>query len=130
MLFTKCILDKIEPSDGIRISVMSRHTLKDGKTRDSRLNCRYNEWIKGLAPPSKLVGDYYKRGLPWEEYEKRYLEFLRTSYTADNVQKLANRAMIKNITIMCIEETPEFCHRRILAEECKRYEPDLHVKHK
>jgi len=62
MLYTKCILSEREISDGIRISVMSRHTLNDGKTPDTRITKdKYDEWIKFLAPKSKLVRDYHKK---------------------------------------------------------------------
>ncbi len=37
MLYTKSILKEKVPSDGIRISVMSRHTLNDGITQDNRI---------------------------------------------------------------------------------------------
>lgn len=37
MLKSKCILSPIDDKDGIRISIMSRHTLQDGKTNDIRI---------------------------------------------------------------------------------------------
>ena len=130
MLFTKCILDKIKSSDGVRISVMSRHTLKDGVTPDKRLDGQYDHHLKELAPPSRVVGDYYNRGLPWGEYKEKYIEFLKNPKVQNYVKNLAYMSTKKDITILCIEEDSEFCHRRILAEECKKYEPDLHVEHK
>jgi len=36
-LSTGCILSPRQESDGTRISVMSRHTLNDGKTSDERI---------------------------------------------------------------------------------------------
>ena len=71
MLKTKCILEPKEISDGLRISVMNRHTLNDGVTPDLRIDSSsYDLWFPWLAPPNLLLGDYYKRGLPWEQYEK------------------------------------------------------------
>ena len=37
MLKSKCILSSKKPEDGTRISIMSRHTLNDGKTPDERI---------------------------------------------------------------------------------------------
>lgn len=64
MIYTKSILKPKEESDGIRISVMSRHTLNDGITSHPDINeSSYDEWLKILAPSDQLVGDYYKRSL-------------------------------------------------------------------
>src|SRR3989338_7725310 len=128
-LYTKCILKEKYENDGIRISVMSRHTLNDGVTPDLQINeKKYDEHFKILAPPDKLVGDYYKRGLSWSNFEKSYLNFLRSPEVKQYVVNLTERALLNDITLLCIEETPEKCHRRLLAEECQRYNPFLSVK--
>jgi len=126
MLKTKSILYDKEDTDGLRISVMSRHTLNDGITPHPEItDSSYNQWLQILAPPVKLIGDYYKRDLPWEQFEQKYLDYIRSSNVQTEVQKLAERSLDSVITLLCIEESPEFCHRRLLAEECKRYQPNL-----
>jgi uncharacterized protein YeaO (DUF488 family) len=74
------------------------------------------------------MGDYYKRGLCWEDFEKRYLEYLRTQRN-NELQVLAARATRHPITLLCIEETPQNCHRRLLAEECRKYQNSLEIIH-
>jgi uncharacterized protein YeaO (DUF488 family) len=126
MLKTKSILYDKEDTDGLRISVMSRHTLNDGVTPHPEItSSSYNQWLQILAPPAKLIGDYYKRGLPWEKFEQKYLDYIRSSNVQLEVQKLAEQSLDSVITLLCIEESPEFCHRRLLAEECKKYQPNL-----
>lgn len=126
MLKTKSILYDVEDTDGLRISVMSRHTLNDGKTPHPNItSSSYDEWLQSLAPPAKLIGDYYKKGLDWEQFEKRYLEHIRQPDIQVEVGKIAKASIDSVITLLCIEDSPELCHRRILAEECKRYETDL-----
>ena len=127
-LYSKCILAPISPEDGTRISVMSRHTLNDGKTPDPRItHDLFQEHLTIFAPPVKLIGAYYKRGLPWEEFEKQYRAYLQEPETQQHVAALAERALNTDITIMCIEETPEHCHRRLLAEHCKTLIPALEI---
>ncbi len=105
---------------------MSRHTLNDGFTPDSRIQKDfYDEWDHEFAPPLKLIGNYYKRNLPWEKFEERYLEHLKSIY--EKVAKLSENALSKDITLLCIEDLPEKCHRRLLAEECKRIKPELEI---
>ena len=131
MIRTKSIYKEREDSDGVRASVMSRHTLEDGFTPDPKITrSSYDVWLQGVSPPANLVGDYYRRGLPFDEYTKRYLEFLRTPDVAEEVKLLAKNGLELIITLLCVEESAEFCHRRILAEECKRYEPGLVIEHK
>ncbi len=119
MLRTKCILAPIEPSDGCRISIMSRHTLSDGITLDTRITpVHYDLHFPVLAPPPSLLGDYYKRGLAWDEFERRFIEYLHLSHVMCVLRELALRALDEEVTLLCIEETPEYCHRRIVAQEC------------
>lgn len=126
MLKTKYIIAKAENDDGKRISVMSRHTLNDGITTHPKITSKYFDiHMPELGPPLKLIGDYYKRGLSWERFESGYIQYIKRPDIAVKVQELARDAISSNITLLCIEDLPTHCHRRLLAEECKRYEPDL-----
>lgn len=127
-LFTPLEIDR----GRIRISVISRPTLDDGITPDERIKegLTHHEWIKDFAPPPKLIGSYKRREISWEEYEKKYLEFLRSSTMLEKVKALASRCMREKITLACVEEKADFCHRRLLAEELQRYEPELIIVHK
>jgi len=126
MLKTKSILAPKEELDGIRISIMSRHTLEDGITSHPNISLdSYERWLPNLGPPLKLIGDYYKRNLPWKEFEKRYLNHLQQTEIQLEVKNLARISLELEVTLLCIEDKPEHCHRRLLAEECKKYQPDL-----
>ncbi len=128
LLKTKSIHAPSSPKDGYRISIMSRHTLNDGITLDPSITAGiFDEWIKELAPPNILIGAYYKRGLPWNKFEKQYLEFLRRPETRPHIIRLIELAKTRDVTVLCIENTPEYCHRRLLAEECQRLEPKLQI---
>lgn len=83
----------------------------------------YNIHIPELAPPRKLLGDYYKRGLPWDEYEKQYLEYIRQPEKIELIKELMIKH--KNITFLCIEENDEHCHRRLLKSVCDEIEGTL-----
>ena len=129
MLFTKCILAKPSVCDGARISIMSRHTLCDGVTPDSRITS-FHFHASILAPSASLVGSYYKRGIGWAEFERRYLLELKEERRIFSVTTLSRLALVFPITLLCIERTAEQCHRRLLAEECQRYQLNLKVEHR
>lgn len=125
-LFTKCILHDSSIEDGIRISVMSRHTLSDGQTPDPRITS-FDIHAPILGPSPKLIGDYYKRGLSWAEFEARYTDEINLEPKKSLVRSLAELALLTDVTLLCVEETCEFCHRRLLADACREYCRQLQV---
>ncbi len=131
-LYTKSIFSQKDLSDGLRISVMSRHTLNDGKTLDTRIQegREYDLWIKEFAPPAQLVGKWYNKKICWEIFQKGYEDHLRKSEITQCVKKLARDALKQDITILCVEENAHSCHRSILADECKKYEKELEIVHR
>lgn len=107
---------------------MSRHTLADGVTPDPEITeDLYDEWWPELAPSLELLGDYYKRGLSWQEFQQRYLELLERDETVQFLHQLIERSRTENITLLCIEDGPEQCHRRLLAERCLHLQSALSV---
>lgn len=129
MLSTKSILAPKEISDGLRISVMSRHTLNDGVTSHPLIDSlSYDLWMPIFAPPARLLGDYYKRGLPWEQFEIQYIGYMQKPEVQIKVEELARLSLEMAITLLCIEDSPKNCHRRVLAEDCRRYQPKLALR--
>jgi len=129
MLKTKSILELKNESDGLRISIMSRHHWSSEIIKYTNINKinpqLYDLWWKELAPSENLVGDLYKRKLPWNQFEQRYLAEINKLPILEKVKDLAHRSLTETITLLCLEKSPKYCHRRILAEECKKYEPLL-----
>jgi uncharacterized protein YeaO (DUF488 family) len=128
MLRTKCIILPIEPDDGLRISIMSRHTLNDGVTPHPEItHSQYDEWWPALAPEPSLIGDYFKRGLSFDIFAERYLESLTKPDKREAVAMLIALAEHQSVTILCQETEPDHCHRRLLAEFCQKIAPNLLV---
>lgn len=106
---------------------MSRHTLNDGVTIDPRLNDSYHAWWKRLAPDGRTVGAYHRGEITWSVFESAYRERLITR--SNDLLALAELSVDADVILLCIEENPEYCHRRLLAEELKRAFPtSLHIE--
>jgi uncharacterized protein YeaO (DUF488 family) len=115
MLKSKCILADKSIDDGQRISIMSRHTLNDGKTPDERIWMdTFDMHLPDFWPQPKLVWKYYRNEIDFENYAKEYKESLNTKQAS--IKKIIEWALIENITVLCIEESSEFCHRKIFVE--------------
>ena len=87
----------------------------------------FDEWRVVLAPLPRLVGAYYRGDLSWEMFESQYLKFLRYPETEKRVIELANLALENTVTVMCVEPSPEMCHRRLLAEQAQLLVPGLQI---
>lgn len=125
MLKTKPIRATIEPSDGLRISVMSRHTLNDGVTEDPSIHrWMFDEHWPVLSPTD--VGRWHRGEMAWDVFVENYRLRLKTHEpAASKVHKLIELAQAGNVTILCTEEMPANCHRKVLAEYCAELCPAL-----
>lgn len=64
------------------------------------------------APTKDLLARYRAKELSWVDYEIDYLNLLDMRQVAQN---LPIETLHQNC-LLCSEHTPEFCHRRLLAE--------------
>jgi len=127
-LKTKAIKKSKSPDDGLRISIMSRHTLNDGITPDKEITVDlYDAWWKELAPPDKLIGSYYKRGLSWNDFAEEFNVYLQSASVSDLLAKLIDLAKAKNVTILCVEDKPDYCHRKLVAHRCAELDGSLEI---
>jgi uncharacterized protein YeaO (DUF488 family) len=107
---------------------MSRHTLNDGVTPDPEItDTSFDAWWPELAPPERLIGSYYKRGLPWDAFEREFVRHLRSPEVRMRLQHLIEISRHSDVTILCVEKSPERCHRRLIAEACQDIDPLLEI---
>lgn len=129
MLRTKCIWLPPTKSDGLRISVMSRHTRNEGVTSDECiLPYVYDLWLKNLAAPERLVVKYDRGEINFNQYSDMYVEYLRKDLNVAILEAIAHYALKKRVTFLCFESVPVMCRRTTLLYECWRYEPNLHCQ--
>lgn len=115
MLKSKCIYAPIYQDDGIRISIMSRHTLDDWKTPDTKITQDiFDVHLPIFAPLPKTIWKYLRWEIDFSEYAQAYKNELKLK--TPDIIKLVKRAIEENITVMCKEEFPEFCHRKVFVE--------------
>lgn len=131
VLQTDCILRvpmNPDPAFGVRVAVMSRLTLNDGVTHDKRLDGRWDQHHPELGPPPKLIGDYYRSPDPsWDDFALSYLDHLSGHVQRQAMEEVLFLLHTANVTMMCIQETPDKCHRRLLAEEMWKIMDGLRV---
>jgi uncharacterized protein (DUF488 family) len=66
-----------------------------------------------LAPTDDLLSAYRKNGMPWVEYERRFLDLMESRRVAD---RLSRDLFDRPAVLLCSEPTAAHCHRRLVAE--------------
>ena len=65
-----------------------------------------------LAPTKEILDDYRKRGGDWKTYEAQFLDLMRQRRIAESV----SRDIVADGCLLCSEDRPHRCHRRLVAE--------------
>ena len=68
--------------------------------------------ITDFAPSKELLDCWHKQEVTWEEYEKIYIRLLKER----NILRDYGVKSFDGSCFLCSEDTPEQCHRRLLAE--------------
>ena len=73
-----------------------------------------------LAPTQLMLDEYKKNNGDWSVYEARFTDLMAKRKIEDNVPK----DIISDGCLLCSEDTPHHCHRRIVAEYFRKHWPD------
>lgn len=68
--------------------------------------------MPALAPTKDMLDDYRKRRIDWPAYEARFLALMR----ARRIEETIRRDDLDGGCLLCSEDQPHRCHRRLVAE--------------
>jgi uncharacterized protein (DUF488 family) len=78
-----------------------------------------------LAPTQDILDAYKKQKGDWGLYERQFLELMR----ARRVEETVPRELLDGACLLCSEETPQHCHRRLVAEYLKKEWGEVEIEH-
>jgi uncharacterized protein (DUF488 family) len=81
--------------------------------------------VTSLAPTQSLLDEYKKRGNDWSKYEEQFLLLMRERRIETQLQK----HLLDGACLLCSEETPTNCHRRLVAEYLKEKWGNVEITH-
>jgi uncharacterized protein (DUF488 family) len=84
------------------------------------------EHIVELAPSAEIL-DAYKKDHDWAAYEREYSQLLAERDALAMGRQLLTR--YQRPCLLCAEDTPDHCHRRLLAEYLAERINDLEIVH-
>lgn len=73
-----------------------------------------------LAPTKQMLDEYKKNGGNWDVYEARFSDLMAVRQIEKNVPK----ELVDDSCLLCSEDKPHHCHRRIVAEYFKSHWPE------
>lgn len=77
-----------------------------------------------LAPTQEMLDAYKKDGGDWADYEKRFLALM----VERRIEQKVQRSALEGACLLCSEDKPQHCHRRLVVEYLKQKWGDLEVQ--
>ncbi|OYW75882.1 MAG: hypothetical protein B7Z37_11190 [Verrucomicrobia bacterium 12-59-8] len=78
-----------------------------------------------LAPTADILDAYKKHKGDWSIYEPAFLDLMKKR----EIEKRIDPATIKGGCLLCSEDKPHHCHRRLVVEYLKSKWDDLDIQH-
>jgi len=85
-------------------------------------------YLEIFAPPEELLINYKKKKITWKDYERIFNQELQKK--KKEIKKTIENINFDKACLLCSENKPDKCHRRLVAEFLKKeFFPDLEIKH-
>ena len=81
--------------------------------------------VPELAPTQDILDGYKKHKGDWEVYEKKFMELM----IKRAIENKLSRELFDNACLLCSEEKPHHCHRRLVAEYLKDKWGNVEIEH-
>ena len=78
-----------------------------------------------LAPTQEMLDTYKKQGGDWSDYEKRFLDLM----SARKIEDRLSREQLSDGCLLCSEDKPHQCHRRLVAEYLRDQWGEVTIQH-
>jgi uncharacterized protein (DUF488 family) len=82
-------------------------------------------YIPQLAPTKEILDEYRKTKNSWPVYEQRFNDLM----TIRKIEETVSRDVLNNGCLLCSEDTPDQCHRRLVAEYLKNKWGNVEIIH-
>jgi uncharacterized protein (DUF488 family) len=118
----KCLLD-VRLSNSSQLAGFAK---KDDLAFFMREICHANYvHLPQFAPTQDILDAFKKEKGDWETYEMAFNKLL----VSRRVEETVNKELLDGGCLLCSEDRPEKCHRRLTAEYLQKYFPDMRIVH-
>lgn len=81
--------------------------------------------LPSLAPTQEILDAYRKHKGGWAVYQRQFLDLIR----ARRIEEETSRELLDGGCLLCSEEKPDHCHRRLVAEYLREKWGDVEIEH-
>lgn len=81
--------------------------------------------VSTLAPKQEMLDRYRKQKGGWSAYEDEFLALMKER----RIEETVSREVIADGCLLCSEDTPDRCHRRLVAEYLKEHWGGVEIVH-
>lgn len=78
-----------------------------------------------LAPTQDLLDEYKKRGGQWDVYRESFLALMSDR----RIEASFSRELFEDSVLLCSEDKPHNCHRRLVAEYLSDHWGGIEIQH-
>jgi uncharacterized protein (DUF488 family) len=108
------------------VSQLAAFTKKEDLRYFTKTICNIDyQHIPALAPTKEILDAFKKKKGAWETYEPKFLELMHSR----KIEKTFDPSQLDGACFLCSEETPEHCHRRLVAEYLQKKWPNVEIHH-
>lgn len=81
--------------------------------------------VPDLAPTKPMLDGYRKDHKDWATYERQFLELMQ----ARRIENRISKDIATDGCLLCSEDKPHHCHRRLVAEYLRERWGDVDIRH-
>jgi uncharacterized protein (DUF488 family) len=81
--------------------------------------------VPELAPTKELLDAYKKSKGSWEAYEQQFVNLMKQR----RIEETVPREVLESGCLLCSEDQPHHCHRRLIAEYLSEHWSGVEVAH-
>ncbi len=78
-----------------------------------------------LAPTKDMLDEYKKLRGDWTTYEGRFFDLMAKR----RIEQIVSKELVADGCLLCSEDKPHHCHRRLVADYLKQHWGDIEVSH-
>lgn len=81
--------------------------------------------VPSLAPTKDMLDTYKKKRGTWEDYERRFVDLMAERRIEEKIKP----ETLEDACLLCSEDQPHHCHRRLVAEYLRERWGDVQIEH-
>ena len=81
--------------------------------------------LPALAPTKELLAAYRNAAIDWPAYEQRFLDLMQER----RIEETVDPKLMADGCLLCSEDQPHHCHRRLVAEYLREHWGHIDVVH-